>query len=45
MSQIIEDHRGYIRVRANDPRGTKFTVEFPVETENFAEKEKRALHS
>jgi two-component system, NtrC family, nitrogen regulation sensor histidine kinase NtrY len=41
VSQIIEDHRAYIRVRANEPQGTKFTVEFPVE--NLVEK--RAVHS
>ena len=43
VSQIIDDHRGYIRVRANEPQGTKFTVEFPVEIENLVEK--RAVHS
>src|SRR6266436_1718652 len=43
VSQIIEDYRGYIRVRANEPQGTKFTVEFPVEIENLVEK--RAVHS
>ena len=43
VSQIIEDHRGYIRVRANEPQGTKFTVEFPVETENLVEK--KVVHS
>ncbi len=30
VSQIIEDHRGYIRAWPNEPRGTRFTVEFPV---------------
>jgi two-component system nitrogen regulation sensor histidine kinase NtrY len=30
VSQIIEDHRGYIRAWPNDPRGSRFTVEFPV---------------
>jgi two-component system nitrogen regulation sensor histidine kinase NtrY len=29
VSQIIEDHHGYIRVRPNDPRGTRFTIELP----------------
>jgi two-component system nitrogen regulation sensor histidine kinase NtrY len=29
VSQIIEDHRGYIRVRPNEPRGTRFTIELP----------------
>jgi two-component system, NtrC family, nitrogen regulation sensor histidine kinase NtrY len=30
VSQIIEDHRGYIRAWANDPKGSRFTIEFPV---------------
>jgi len=46
VSQIIEDHRGYIRVRPNEPRGTKFTIEFPVQTESdLIQNEKRAMHS
>jgi two-component system nitrogen regulation sensor histidine kinase NtrY len=45
VSQIIEDHRGYIRVRPNEPKGAKFTIEFPVRTENqLVENEKRAVH-
>jgi two-component system nitrogen regulation sensor histidine kinase NtrY len=46
VSQIIEDHRGYIRVRPNEPQGTKFTIEFPVQTEiQLVENDKRAVHS
>ncbi|MGH7828312.1 MAG: ATP-binding protein [Candidatus Binatia bacterium] len=30
VKQIIDDHRGYIRIRPNEPRGTKITMEFPV---------------
>ena len=30
VNQIVEDHRGYIRVRNNEPRGTRFVIEFPV---------------
>lgn len=45
VSQIIEDHRGYIRVRPNEPQGTKFTIEFPVPSLGLAENEKRAMHS
>jgi len=30
VGEIIKDHRGYIRVRPNVPRGTKFIIEFPV---------------
>jgi len=29
VGEIIKDHRGYIRVRPNDPRGTRFIIEFP----------------
>jgi two-component system nitrogen regulation sensor histidine kinase NtrY len=29
VNQIVEDHRGYIRVRPNEPRGTRFTIELP----------------
>ncbi|MGC8492530.1 MAG: ATP-binding protein [Syntrophobacteraceae bacterium] len=29
VSNIIADHNGFIRVRANQPRGTVFTVELP----------------
>jgi two-component system nitrogen regulation sensor histidine kinase NtrY len=30
VSTIVADHRGYIRVRNNEPTGTRFIVEFPV---------------
>jgi two-component system nitrogen regulation sensor histidine kinase NtrY len=30
VSTIVADHRGYIRVRNNEPRGTRFIIEFPV---------------
>jgi two-component system, NtrC family, nitrogen regulation sensor histidine kinase NtrY len=46
VSQIIEDHRGYIRALPNDPRGTRFTVELPVaEGAGAQEVAKRAVHS
>ena len=46
VSQIIEDHRGYIRVRPNEPRGAKFIIEFPAQTESrLVENEKKAVHS
>ena len=46
VSQIIEDHRGYIRALSNDPRGTRFTIELPViEEASAAEVAKRAVHS
>ncbi|MBW7956663.1 MAG: PAS domain S-box protein [Deltaproteobacteria bacterium] len=31
-SNIIADHNGYIRVRDNHPRGTRFVIELPVKT-------------
>lgn len=30
VSEIIADHRGYIRVKDNIPRGTRFVIELPV---------------
>jgi two-component system nitrogen regulation sensor histidine kinase NtrY len=30
VSAIVEDHHGYIRVRPNVPKGTKFIIELPV---------------
>ena len=30
VSQIIEDHRGYIRAWPNEPKGTRFAIEFSV---------------
>lgn len=30
VSNIISDHNGYIRVKDNDPRGTRFIIELPV---------------
>lgn len=30
VSNIISDHNGYIRVRDNQPRGTRFVIELPV---------------
>jgi two-component system nitrogen regulation sensor histidine kinase NtrY len=32
VSRIVSDHSGYIRVRANRPRGTRFIVELPTRT-------------
>jgi two-component system nitrogen regulation sensor histidine kinase NtrY len=46
VSQIIEDHRGYIRAWPNEPGGTRFIIEFPVsagaEAEDVA---KRVVYS
>lgn len=30
VNSVITDHHGYIRVKDNDPRGTKFIIELPV---------------
>lgn len=30
VSAIVADHRGYIRVRPNEPEGTRFIIELPV---------------
>ncbi|MDH3442664.1 MAG: ATP-binding protein, partial [Deltaproteobacteria bacterium] len=32
VSAIVEDHHGYIRVRSNEPKGTRFIIELPVRT-------------
>jgi two-component system nitrogen regulation sensor histidine kinase NtrY len=46
VSQIIEDHRGYIRAWPNEPKGTRFIIEFPVSVEAAAEDTaKRAMYS
>jgi len=46
VSQIIEDHRGYIRAVPNQPRGTRFTIELPAsEAEDVLESAKKVLHS
>jgi two-component system nitrogen regulation sensor histidine kinase NtrY len=46
VSQIVEDHRGYIRALPNDPRGTRFTIELPVaEDASAQEVTKKAMHS
>lgn len=41
VNQIIEDHQGYIRVRPNGPRGTKFIIEFPVREQTAAQEVKK----
>jgi two-component system nitrogen regulation sensor histidine kinase NtrY len=30
VSAIVADHRGNIRVRPNEPKGTRFIIELPV---------------
>ena len=46
VCQIIEDHRGYIRAWPNEPKGTRFLIEFPVKMDAAAEDaSKRAAYS
>ena len=46
VSQIVEDHRGYIRAWPNEPKGTRFIIEFPVSADAAAEDAaKRAVYS
>jgi len=46
VSAIVADHRGYIRVRPNEPKGTRFIVELPVrEQADFQEIKKKAVLS
>jgi len=46
VSQIVEDHRGYVRVRPNEPRGTRFTIELPVhEPVAAADIQRQIMHS
>lgn len=46
VSQIIEDHHGYIRALPNDPRGTRFSIELPVRDDAAAVlTAEQALHS
>jgi two-component system, NtrC family, nitrogen regulation sensor histidine kinase NtrY len=30
VATIVTDHHGFVRVRDNDPRGSRFILEFPV---------------
>ena len=46
VSQIVEDHRGYIRALPNEPRGTRFTIELPAGDEpSSVDLAKKMLHS
>jgi len=36
VSAIVTDHHGFIRVRDNKPKGSRFIVEFPVKEQQFA---------
>jgi two-component system nitrogen regulation sensor histidine kinase NtrY len=46
VSQIVEDHHGYVRALSNDPRGTRISIELPVrEYASVAEPPNQAAHS
>ena len=46
VSQIIEDHHGYVRALSNEPKGTRISIELPVrDYANVAEPPKQAAHS
>ncbi len=36
VSAIVTDHHGFVRVRDNQPRGSRFVLEFPVKEQQFA---------
>jgi two-component system nitrogen regulation sensor histidine kinase NtrY len=33
VNTIVADHRGYVRVRPNEPKGTRFVIELPVRSQ------------
>jgi two-component system nitrogen regulation sensor histidine kinase NtrY len=45
VNQIVEDHQGYIRVRPNEPRGTKFVIELPLRDDTNVQEVKKVVHS
>ncbi|TAK02848.1 PAS domain-containing protein [bacterium] len=46
VSAIVADHRGDIRVRPNEPRGTRFIIKLPVRDQSdFQEIKKKAVYS
>jgi len=36
VATIVTDHHGFVRVRDNQPRGSRFQLEFPVKDQHFA---------
>ncbi|HZY59719.1 MAG TPA: ATP-binding protein [Candidatus Binataceae bacterium] len=36
VSTIVSDHHGFVRVRDNEPRGSRFVLEFPVKEQQIA---------
>lgn len=46
VSAIVADHRGYIRVRPNDPKGTRFIIELAVRDQaDLQEMKRKAAYS
>ncbi|MFQ5904104.1 MAG: PAS domain-containing sensor histidine kinase, partial [Candidatus Binatia bacterium] len=46
VSAIVADHRGYIRARPNEPKGTRFIIELPVRNQvDLQEIKKKAAYS
>jgi two-component system, NtrC family, nitrogen regulation sensor histidine kinase NtrY len=45
VSQIVEDHHGYVRALANDPQGTRISIELPVRDFAGASSSRQAAHS
>lgn len=39
VATIVSDHNGYIRVRDNHPRGSRFTIELPVNGQSLTQPE------
>jgi two-component system nitrogen regulation sensor histidine kinase NtrY len=36
VSAVVTDHHGFVRVLTNQPRGSRFVIEFPVRDQTFA---------
>jgi two-component system, NtrC family, nitrogen regulation sensor histidine kinase NtrY len=36
VATIVADHHGFVRVRDNEPRGSRFQLEFPIKEQKFA---------
>jgi two-component system, NtrC family, nitrogen regulation sensor histidine kinase NtrY len=36
VSAIVADHHGFVRVRDNPPRGSRFVLEFPIKEQQFS---------
>jgi two-component system nitrogen regulation sensor histidine kinase NtrY len=36
VSAIVADHHGFVRVRDNPPKGSRFVLEFPIKEQQFA---------